>query len=580
MSQSPTDEASIKGAADPESPFRRNLTRLNHLIDSGASFSGYERNCAFLNLGAGKQFATVSSITGFDFDDDARAIGLCDWDRDGDLDAWVQNRTAPMLRYLRNDLPVGNRSLQIRLRGTSSNRDAIGARVELVTGDGRTVAKTLKAGEGFLSQASKWLHFGLRSGTEIKGLTVTWPGGRAEEFDGIARSGRFRIVEGTGKAVADETRPPTKTLSLPEVAPDRPVGPGASRSVLAARLPVPPLRYRTFAGEDARVSIGKGKPVLLNIWASWCLPCAAELKSLSARKGELDKAGLQVVALSVDGLTGSDKTGPEEARAMAEKLDLPFTRGMATRETLRRVELIHNLPFGLAETIAVPTSFLIDGSGQLASIYRGKVEVDTILADLASIDLEGDSLLDWPLRFPDHHWIARAQPQGYFAIPIDLIENAHLADASTYLATHHERLQSHNAKRLSFIHGRLGTQFQKAGKLTECIAEYEAALSVDRANVEVSNNLAWQLAAGKDQSLRDGQRALELAEFAAKATGFKHPAVLDTLAAALAQSGRYKEALEIANRGAAIAKDAGQSDFLKSLREGIEFYAKDLPRGG
>jgi thiol-disulfide isomerase/thioredoxin len=570
----------MNDAADPESPFRRNLSRLNRLIDSGSSFSGYERNCAFLNLGAGKRFATVSNITGFDFDDDARAIGLCDWDRDGDLDVWVQNRTAPMLRYLRNDLSGGNRSLQIRLQGTKSNRDAIGARVEISTSGGRFLAQTLKAGEGFLSQGSKWLHFGLGADEKVNTLTVSWPGGAKESVGGAPAEGRFVVIEGRGKAVIDSTKPPLKKLARREKAVAKLVEPSASRSALAARFPLPPLRYQTFKGLKTDVVVGTGKPILINIWASWCAPCAAELKSLADRKAELDKAGLEVVALSVDGLADDSKTGQTEAKALAGKLDLPFTVGMVTPETLRRIEFIHNLPFGLAETMPVPTSLLVDRSGGLAAIYRGKVEVETILEDLAALDLEGDALLDCPLPFPEHRWIGRAQPQGYFAIPIDLIEQAQLADASTYLITHRERLRKSDAKRLSFIHGRLGVRFEEAGKLRECIAEFEAALSVDPGNVEVSNNLAWQLSAGKDKSLRDGPRALQLAQFAAKATGFKHPAVLDTLAAALAQSGRYREALQTAQRGVDIARKAGQKDFLKSLKEGIEDYSNSKPRGG
>ncbi len=72
----------------------------NNLIRLGKSLSGRERNCCFLNVGRG-WFADISSISGADFDDDARALGIVDWDFDGDLDFWVVNRTGPQLRYVR-----------------------------------------------------------------------------------------------------------------------------------------------------------------------------------------------------------------------------------------------------------------------------------------------------------------------------------------------------------------------------------------------------------------------------------------------------------------------------------------------
>ena len=83
------------------------------MIVRGRSFSGFERHCAFLNVGSNPDgklapFANVSAATGFDFIDDGRALARVDWDRDGDLDFWTTNRQAPRLRLLKNNLPSGN----------------------------------------------------------------------------------------------------------------------------------------------------------------------------------------------------------------------------------------------------------------------------------------------------------------------------------------------------------------------------------------------------------------------------------------------------------------------------------------
>ena len=92
----------------------------------GRSWSGHERNNCFANLGQGS-FADVSFVSGLDFADDGRAVAVVDWDGDGDLDLWLRNRTGPQLRLLRNDHPGTGHFLALRLEGTDSNRDAIGA---------------------------------------------------------------------------------------------------------------------------------------------------------------------------------------------------------------------------------------------------------------------------------------------------------------------------------------------------------------------------------------------------------------------------------------------------------------------
>ena len=81
---------------------------------------------------------------------------MTDLDGDGNLDLLLKSRLGPQVRVFRNQCGVGRKSLAIRLRGVKSNRDAIGARVEV---DGKV--KFLQAGSGYLSQHTKQLHFGL-----------------------------------------------------------------------------------------------------------------------------------------------------------------------------------------------------------------------------------------------------------------------------------------------------------------------------------------------------------------------------------------------------------------------------------
>ena len=87
------------------------------LLSQGKSWSGYERNCCFLNTGS-QRFACISATSGLDFQDDGRAVVQVDWDQDGDLDLWISNRTAPRLRFLKNNGSHGNYQVSDRHSGT------------------------------------------------------------------------------------------------------------------------------------------------------------------------------------------------------------------------------------------------------------------------------------------------------------------------------------------------------------------------------------------------------------------------------------------------------------------------------
>ena len=71
-------------------------------VRKGRSWSGDERNCFYLNL-RGDNFVDLSYVSGLDFKNDGRGIGLTDWDRDGDIDIIYRNRDAPRVRVIKNN---------------------------------------------------------------------------------------------------------------------------------------------------------------------------------------------------------------------------------------------------------------------------------------------------------------------------------------------------------------------------------------------------------------------------------------------------------------------------------------------
>ncbi len=126
-----------------------------------------------------------------------------DADDDGDLDLLFTdgNPQPPHVHLLRNRMNNGNHWLELNVQGTSSARDAPGARVTVKTA-GTTQMRDVKLGGGHWNpQTGKRLHFGLGSATKVDQVQVHWVGGAIETFSGIAVDKRWTLVQGTGKAV-------------------------------------------------------------------------------------------------------------------------------------------------------------------------------------------------------------------------------------------------------------------------------------------------------------------------------------------------------------------------------------------
>jgi hypothetical protein len=148
----------------------------------------------FLNLGAGK-FRDVAAQAGSDFAAPKVARGLAygDFDNDGDVDLLITTNGGPALLY-RNDVVNGNRSLRVKLTGTKSNRDAIGAVARAYTPDGAQM-RTVRSGSSYLSQSELTVTFGLGRRDAAQRVVVEWPSGATQEFRNV-KAGRYSLREG------------------------------------------------------------------------------------------------------------------------------------------------------------------------------------------------------------------------------------------------------------------------------------------------------------------------------------------------------------------------------------------------
>jgi Tfp pilus assembly protein PilF len=179
--------------------YERGWDAINELLREDFNVNSREPNVLYARR-AGR-FYDFSGISGLDYADDSRAFAAVDFDGDGNLDLILKSRLGPQIRALRNDWGVGRKVLAIQLRGTRSNRDAIGAVVEVTSGKLRNW-QFVRAGSGYISQRTKTLHFGLGDNPAAELLTIRWPSGAVQEFRNLP-AGFIYIVE---EGLSDFTR--------------------------------------------------------------------------------------------------------------------------------------------------------------------------------------------------------------------------------------------------------------------------------------------------------------------------------------------------------------------------------------
>jgi len=153
-----------------------------------------EEDTLFINR-QGTVFEDISAKTGMALETKfvGRGSASGDFDDDGDLDLLVLNLN-DRPRLLRNDLGNQNHWLKMRLIGTTSNRDAVGARVRLTAG-GHTQVRDVRTSSGYLSQSDPRLHFGLGSSAVVELIEISWPSGTVQRLEKIAADRLLTVTE-------------------------------------------------------------------------------------------------------------------------------------------------------------------------------------------------------------------------------------------------------------------------------------------------------------------------------------------------------------------------------------------------
>jgi protein O-mannosyl-transferase len=191
----------------------------------------------------------------------------------------------------------------------------------------------------------------------------------------------------------------------------------------------------------------------------------------------------------------------------------------------------------------------------LGIIFLDKGQLDDAISKLqAAIDLR-------PENGPAHDNLAKA-----------LLKKGQVAEAMVhyrkFLEIEPQNVEARNT---------LGTALIQQGRLSEAIAQWQEALAIQPDNGNAASNLAWVFATCPEDSIRDGARAVELGEKALRISGGKIPMIYRVLAAAYAESGRFADAVETAQRGAELATTQGNPALAAELESNIALYQSGRP---
>lgn len=126
-------------------------------------------------------------------------------------------------------------------------------------------------------------------------------------------------------------------------------------------------------------------------------------------------------------------------------------------------------------------------------------------------------------------------------------------------------------------HTGLGNALLRKGALKEAIAHYNEAMALAPEDPHSRSNLAWVLATSSDASIRDGAKAVELAQQAVSLSGGREPLFFRTLAAAYAETGRFSDAIAVIRQAVAIARMQGKTGLADLLEEDVLLYRGQLP---
>jgi protein O-mannosyl-transferase len=186
-------------------------------------------------------------------------------------------------------------------------------------------------------------------------------------------------------------------------------------------------------------------------------------------------------------------------------------------------------------------------------LRQGKVD-EAITLLQAAVDLRPDNS-------PAHENLAKA-----------LLQKGEVANA----LIHYRKLLELQPDNIE-VHNIVGTVLVQQGRISEAVDEWQKVLAIQPDNGNAMSNLAWVFATSPDDSIRDGTKAVQLAQEALRISGRRIPLLFRTLAAAYAETGEFSKAIQTAQHGIERANSHGNSGLAAELQGNVALYEQRRP---
>jgi len=314
------------------------------------------------------------------------------------------------LRILRNVMQDLAPSIAFRLRGGKSNRDAIGAAITVETESGRQT-RMLQAGSGFLSQHSKDVFFGLGDAKGPVRASIRWPSGLVQEVRDLPLNHRVWVEEGSAPSRLEAFKANLQGLKPSSIAdrggtaeavPFHKAGsdeteqlPATIETWLLAPVAAPDFSLPDLNGQTRSLAALRGKAVLLNFWVAESLICRQDLKAFNRLHARWAARGLHLLAVNLD-----DPADAAKVRSLVREshFSLPILQG--SNDLAGVYNILFRYLFDRHRDLSLPTSFLINGGGEIVKVYKGPANPAQVEQDFQHIPQTAAETMAKALPFP------------------------------------------------------------------------------------------------------------------------------------------------------------------------------------